>query len=165
MNIEQLANYLRSGQHHRPRTPMAQSHVQSHAAMPCCNASSHKPVTLGPQTFASEDHAREHIHQLLAHTTPGQEITDPNDVAMLKALVTHYPYYDTTIKPYGIAGFTTKEHCSAKVLVVLLTYQIKGRPMKREVSVDRCLRNMEERHENVTPSVERCDDVGWIMAA
>jgi hypothetical protein len=101
-----------------------------------------KPITLGPTTFASHYEARQYVRRTMACRPAGQEITG-EDAAILAELVKRYPYYKTVIEPYGILGFTVKDHCGSKILVVILGTVIGRHPrtrlMTRDVSIDRCL--------------------------
>ena len=150
--------YLKSGAHRRPWTPDGE------------------PITLGPKAFVSKWHARDYCRKLMARTISGQELVG-DDALILTDLVKHYPYYKTHIEPYGIIGFTVKDHPAAngqfvKILVVLLA-AVEGRhPRTRfktcDVSIDRCLntkREMSHTPNVTTKSVYRQDDVDWVIAA
>jgi hypothetical protein len=104
--------------------------------------SANKPITLGPKTFASRDVARHYVRRVMSFCAAGQEITG-DDALMLTDLVKRYPYYKTSIEPYGILGFTVKDHCGSKILVVILGAVIGRFPRTRlmtcDVSIDRCL--------------------------
>jgi hypothetical protein len=78
----------------------------------------------------------------MAQNHEGQEISG-DDALILTDLVKRYPYYKTLIEPHGILGFTVKDHCGSKILVVILA-TVSGRyPRTRltthDVSIDRCL--------------------------
>lgn len=104
------------------------------------------PFKLGPKTFGSEGHARFYFRKLMERTPAGREIAtmESDDGLALADLVRRYPYYSTMIEPFGILGFTVKDHCGSKILVVLLG-AVTGRPphtriRERDVSIDRCFR-------------------------
>ena len=151
MDPQTLIQLLKSGAHRRPYTPKRSWQPSRTSG----------PITLGTRTFPSEHEAHSYVRNLMDRTTAGQELSDLNDIEMLRDLVKQWTHYSTLIEPFGVIGFTVREHCNSKVLVVLLA----GNAKSIDVSIERSLRNMKGKHVTTIRNVSRCDDDEWIMAA
>lgn len=78
-----------------------------------------------------------HLRATINQTPAGQEIIgDP--ARLLAEVIKHYPYYERFIAPYGVRGFTVKDHCGSKILVVLLAIKSPSHGAKVDVSLMRC---------------------------
>lgn len=94
--------------------------------------------TLGSRVFSSIDDARLYVRKMLEEIPKGELIENSEDIAILTDLVKRYPYYEKEIKPREIIGFTAKDHCGSKILVVLFNCPKPNH--KRDVSINRCFK-------------------------